>query len=108
MKIVATQALTENEIVQHQFQFWLCFVESVSKCITGEQVGSEPGHGETGWFELGHPPEALRTEAPPIIGRIQPKEGRMLIFPGYFFHNSILFASSERDISIAWDLIAEA
>jgi len=72
------------------------------------KIVSEPGQGEAGWFELGRPPAMLRTEAPPIVRRIQPKEGRMLLFPGYFFHNTVPFTSTERRISIAWDLVAEA
>ncbi|HYB08742.1 MAG TPA: tetratricopeptide repeat protein [Alphaproteobacteria bacterium] len=71
------------------------------------KVVSETGRGEAGWFELGRPPAILHTEAPPIVRRIQPKEGRMLLFPGYFFHNTVPFTSTERRISIAWDLIAQ-
>ena len=69
------------------------------------EVVREPGHGEAGWFELGRPPAALRAEAEPLVRRIQPREGRMLLFPGYFFHNTVPFASAERRISIAFDLV---
>jgi tetratricopeptide (TPR) repeat protein len=71
------------------------------------EVVREPGHGEAGWFELGRPPAALGAEAEPIVRRIQPLEGRMLLFPGYFFHNTVPFASAERRISIAFDLVPE-
>ena len=71
------------------------------------EVVREPDHGETGWFELGRPPAALRCEAEPIIRRIQPREGRMLVFPGYFFHSTVPFQSRERRISIAFDLVPE-
>jgi hypothetical protein len=40
-----------------------------------------------------------------MVHRLQPREGRLLIFPGYFFHNTIPFVSTQRRISIAFDLI---
>jgi hypothetical protein len=40
-----------------------------------------------------------------MVHRLQPREGRLLIFPGYFFHNTIPFVSTQRRISIAFDLM---
>jgi hypothetical protein len=71
-------------------------------------VIGQAGQGEAGWFELGRPPDDLGCKAPPLARRIQPKEGRMLLFPGYMFHNTVPFTSSETRISIAFDLVAEA
>ncbi|HXQ68148.1 MAG TPA: tetratricopeptide repeat protein [Alphaproteobacteria bacterium] len=70
-------------------------------------VTAEDG-GEAGWFELGRPPEQFRLEAAPLIRRIQPKEGRLLLFPGYMYHNTVPFTAAERRISIAFDLVALA
>lgn len=70
-------------------------------------VVAEPGQGEAGWFELGRPPERLNCKAEPLLRRIQPKEGRMLLFPGYFFHNTIPFTSTQRRISIAFDVVPQ-
>jgi tetratricopeptide (TPR) repeat protein len=61
--------------------------------------------GGAGWFELGRPQERFACQAAPLVRRIQPKEGRLLLFPGYFFHNTIPFAASERRISIAFDVM---
>ncbi|HZU90548.1 MAG TPA: putative 2OG-Fe(II) oxygenase, partial [Stellaceae bacterium] len=61
--------------------------------------------GGAGWFELGRPPERFACRAEPSVRRIQPKEGRLLLFPGYFFHNTIPFTATERRISIAFDLM---
>jgi tetratricopeptide (TPR) repeat protein len=61
--------------------------------------------GGAGWFELGRPPERFRCAAEPLVRRIQPKEGRLLIFPGYFFHNTVPFASTQTRISIAFDVM---
>lgn len=70
-------------------------------------VVAEPDRGEAGWFELGRPPERLNCKAEPLLRRIQPKEGRMLLFPGYFFHNTIPFTSTQRRISIAFDVVPQ-
>jgi tetratricopeptide (TPR) repeat protein len=61
--------------------------------------------GGAGWFELGRPPERFRCAAEPLVRRIQPREGRLLIFPGYFFHNTIPFVSTQTRISIAFDVM---
>ncbi len=66
---------------------------------------SEAAAGEAGWIELGRPPEALAAKATPLLRRIQPKEGRLLLFPGYFFHCTLPFQASTRRVSIAFDLM---
>jgi tetratricopeptide (TPR) repeat protein len=63
------------------------------------------GRDEAGWFELGRPPERLNCKAAPVIRRIQPKLGRMLLFPGYFFHDTVPFTSTQTRISIAFDVV---
>jgi tetratricopeptide (TPR) repeat protein len=68
-------------------------------------VVAAPDEGGAGWFELLRPPERFRCAAAPWVRRIQPREGRLLIFPGYFFHNTIPFTSTQRRISIAFDVM---
>ena len=68
-------------------------------------VVADPGRAGAGWFELGRPPQRFRCRSEPLMRRIQPKEGRLLLFPGYFFHNTVPFVSSQRRISIAFDLL---
>jgi Flp pilus assembly protein TadD len=68
-------------------------------------IVAQPGESGAGWFELGRPPERFCCHAEPLARRIQPKEGRLLLFPGYFFHNTIPFVSTQRRISIAFDLM---
>ena len=62
--------------------------------------------GGAGWFELGRPPERFACQAEPLVRRIQPQEGRLLLFPGYFYHNTIPFSATERRISIAFDVMS--
>jgi tetratricopeptide (TPR) repeat protein len=69
------------------------------------EIVAATDQGGAGWFELGRPPERFRCRSEPLVRRIQPKEGRLLIFPGYFFHNTIPFTSTQRRISIAFDVM---
>ncbi len=68
------------------------------------RVVAREDQGGAGWFELGRPPERFALKAEPLARRVQPREGRLLLFPGYFFHNTIPFAATERRISIAFDV----
>jgi len=63
--------------------------------------------GAAGWFELGRPPARFACKAAPPIRQIQPKLGRLLLFPGYFFHNTVPFAAPQTRISIAFDVVRE-
>ena len=69
------------------------------------EIVARQDRGGAGWFELGRPPERFACQAEPLVRRIQPREGRLLLFPGYFFHNTIPFTAGERRISIAFDLM---
>jgi tetratricopeptide (TPR) repeat protein len=71
-------------------------------------IVKENGRGEAGWFELGRPPERLACNAEPLARRIQPREGRLILFPGYFFHATIPFEAPQRRISIAFDVMPQA
>ncbi|HEV2302606.1 MAG TPA: tetratricopeptide repeat protein [Stellaceae bacterium] len=68
-------------------------------------VVKEEGRGEAGWFELGRAPERLACNAEPLTRRIQPREGRLILFPGYFFHATIPFTAPQQRISIAFDVM---
>lgn len=62
---------------------------------------------QEGWFELGRPPEELPLEAPPAVRRYQSVPGKMLQFPGYFYHRTTPYHSpaSEIRITIAFDVV---
>ena len=59
-----------------------------------------------GWLELGRPPDDFPIEVEPITQLIEPKPGRLVIFPGYLFHRTTPFKSTHRRISIAYDVVA--
>jgi len=70
-------------------------------------VAADPAAERAGWFELGRPPPDLGFAAEPEVRAIQPEEGTMLLFPGYFYHRTLPFQSRDRRISIAFDLVPE-
>jgi Tfp pilus assembly protein PilF len=59
--------------------------------------------GTAGWFELGRPPDYYGCRKVPEIRAIEPREGRMILFPSYFYHRTIPFEGPEPRISIAFD-----
>jgi tetratricopeptide (TPR) repeat protein len=70
---------------------------------------------QAGWIEFGRPPTdiPLKNEVPTV--RVQPQEGLMVLFPSYFYHQTIPYGSvntlplanplPERRICIAFDVI---
>lgn len=65
-----------------------------------------PGGGEhEGWLEIGRPPPDLHLDLDPIK-TIEPKPGRLVLFPSYLFHGTRPFSVGER-MSVAFDVGAE-
>lgn len=60
------------------------------------------GAAPAGWLELGAPPPDLRLDLPPYQ-RIEPKPGRLALFPSTMWHGTVPFADGER-LTIAFDI----
>ncbi|MEM9168029.1 MAG: tetratricopeptide repeat protein [Pseudomonadota bacterium] len=62
-----------------------------------------PDEPTAGWFEVGRPPAHYHTDpaAPPAL--FQPAEGRLFLFPSFFYHRTTPFSVDER-VSIAFDV----
>ncbi|MFM2411005.1 MAG: hypothetical protein RL481_1833 [Pseudomonadota bacterium] len=60
------------------------------------------GKGKAGWLQLGAPPPDLRVELPPYA-EIEPKPGRLALFPSTMWHGTIPFDDGERR-TIAFDM----
>ena len=58
-----------------------------------------------GWIEFGMPPEDMQGKVMPPLKSFQPSEGRMFLFPSYFYHRTEPFESHEVRISIAFDIM---
>ncbi len=64
--------------------------------------GAEP---QDGWLEFGALPERMRALDPPPVRRLEPRTGRLVIFPAYFPHRTLSFEAAEPRISIAFDVM---
>jgi hypothetical protein len=56
-----------------------------------------------GWLTIGAPPASLDTGLPPLR-MIEPKLGRLVLFPSYLWHGTLPFPAGER-ISVAFDTV---
>ena len=70
--------------------------------IVGEEVGKQAG-----WLVLGRPPDHFHNSRDAEIKAIRPEPGLMVLFPSYFYHQTIPFHTDETRISIAFDLIPD-
>ena len=79
---------------------------------------------QAGWIEFGRPRDEEKYTAAPLLHRVQPQEGLMVLFPSYIFHRTIPVApnlppmdmktnaeidkstGTEKRISIAFDVLA--
>ena len=79
---------------------WLSGVYYVR--VPPKAPGSDP---RAGWIEFGRPPAVME----PLGGfperLIEPVEGRMLLFPSYFYHRTLPFTGAGQRISVAFDLM---
>jgi hypothetical protein len=61
-----------------------------------------------GWLEFGRPPERFSGHALPAVKRFAPSEGRLLLFPSWFWHQTLPFQANGERISIAFDVMPQA
>ncbi|MGQ0660072.1 putative 2OG-Fe(II) oxygenase [Sphingosinicella sp.] len=57
-----------------------------------------------GWLEIGRPPADFLLDLEPIQ-MIEPRPGRLVLFPSYLFHGTRPFSAGER-MSVAFDVVA--
>ena len=62
----------------------------------------------TGWIEFGLQQYYPKSTSQPVVRMFQPVEGKLFLFPSYFYHRTIPFDSPTQRISIAFDLIPKA
>ena len=65
-------------------------------------------NNEAGWLEFGQPPERFFGNARPAVKRYQPVAGRLLLFPSWFWHQTVPFQCDGERISIAFDVMPKA
>jgi tetratricopeptide (TPR) repeat protein len=67
-----------------------------------ESLGEEDP--QEGWLEIGRPPPQLKVDLPPIA-TVEPKPGKLVLFPSYIFHGTRPFRAGER-LTVAFDVVA--
>ena len=63
-------------------------------------------YGNAGCIEFCRPPDEFPCTQQHDVKIIQPQEGTMVLFPSYMYHRTIPFESTDKRISIAFDLQA--
>ena len=62
----------------------------------------DKAEGQEGWLKLGEPPRDLGLDLPPIRV-IEPKPGRLVLFPATMWHATLPFKAGER-LTVAFDV----
>lgn len=57
---------------------------------------------QEGWLELGRPPADIPLDLPPLA-TIEPRPGRLILFPSYLYHGTRPFRAGER-LTVAFDV----
>ena len=60
---------------------------------------------QDGWIEFGRPLRELSGTTEPEVRVIRPEEGMLVLFPSYFYHQTIPFDSAEQRVCIAFDAV---
>jgi hypothetical protein len=63
------------------------------------QLGAPPA----GWISFGRPPQGLGLDVP-AYGQVEPKPGRLVLFPSTLWHQTLPFDDGER-LVIAFDVM---
>lgn len=63
---------------------------------------AERGEGQSGWLALGEPQAELGLDLPPIR-MVEPRPGRLVLFPSTMWHGTRPFAAGER-LTVAFDV----
>ena len=74
-----------------------------SACYISLPDDADIGDEHSGWLEIGRPPPQFGLDLAPIA-TIQPKPGRLVLFPSYLFHGTRPFTGGER-LTVAFDLV---
>lgn len=82
---------------------WLSgvYYAQVPAVINGQELSDD----NAGWIEFGRPQFYPKAQAAPVTRCYPPAEGRLYLFPSYFYHRTVPFQSETRRISIAFDLL---
>ena len=75
-----------------------------SACYISLPEGLGEEDAQEGWLEIGRPPPELKVDLPPLQ-LVEPRAGKLVLFPSYVFHGTRPFRAGER-LSVAFDVVA--
>lgn len=75
-----------------------------SACYISLPEGLGADEPQEGWLEVGRPPPQLGVDLPPIA-TVEPRPGKLVLFPSYVFHGTRPFKAGER-LTVAFDVVA--
>ena len=58
-----------------------------------------------GWIKFGRPNNYVDNESSPEFHFLRPREGMMILFPSYFYHQTVPLESDDTRFTVAFDLI---
>jgi hypothetical protein len=61
---------------------------------------------QAGYIQFGQPPDELELDLPPRRV-VQPKPGRLALFPSYFWHGTVPFEDDAPRLTIAFDMVPD-
>jgi tetratricopeptide (TPR) repeat protein len=64
---------------------------------------AEMGPPPSGWLQLGRPPEELALDMP-ALREVEPRPGRLVLFPSMMWHGTVPFHGGER-LTVAFDVV---
>ncbi len=70
-------------------------------------VIEQTGDRHEGWIEFGRPPSGFPISGVPRVKVFRPSEGRLFLFPSYFYHRTVPYHTDERRVSIAFDFLPD-
>ncbi|MCC2663388.1 MAG: hypothetical protein K0S35_1310, partial [Geminicoccaceae bacterium] len=73
--------------------------------VTLPEAVRSQGDQRAGWIEFGEPYSDIAHSVQPELKSFQPEEGLLLLFPSYFYHRTLPFASDRQRISISFDVV---
>lgn len=73
--------------------------------LPADMAAREP---QAGWLEFGQLPSRLLSRGAAPVRAVEPRPGRLVLFPSYFWHRTRPFESAETRISIAFDAVPMA
>jgi hypothetical protein len=71
-------------------------------------VIDQPKRNNEGWIQFGFGPREFYKHSTPPTRRIKPEEGLFVMFPSWFWHETVPFESDQPRICIAFDVIPTA